>query len=50
MSATSVDQIASVVGFSNHRRFGIVFRQFTELIPSEFRNFYLSDKPNNLVQ
>lgn len=39
-----VQVIAAECGFSNHRRFGIVFRAFTEMTPSEFRNFYEFDK------
>ncbi len=36
--------IAIECGFSNHRRFGIVFRALTTLTPTQFRNYYEVDR------
>ena len=39
----SVHHIAIDCGFSNHRRFGIVFKKLTGLLPLGYRNYYESD-------
>ncbi len=43
-STLPITLVALECGFSNHRRFGIVFRASTNLTPSEFRNYYDFDQ------
>ena len=43
-STLPINLIATECGFSNHRRFGIVFRASTNMTPSAFRNYYDFDK------
>ena len=43
-STLPINLIASECGFSNHRRFGIVFRALTNMTPSAFRTYYDFDK------
>ncbi len=42
-STLPVHLVATECGFSNHRRFGIVFRANTKMTPSEFRTYYHFD-------
>lgn len=43
-STLPINLVALECGFSNHRRFGVVFRASTSMTPTEFRNYYDFDR------